>query len=390
MKHCTRKFGRHLSNLACAVSYAVALGSSLLGSTTVRADHAAHAIGIQLPLSNNAAQYGSECRDGLTLGLRELSPTLRDSVALVFEDDQASPRIAVGISQNFIRRPDILAVITFSSSVGLAVNPLFLRTQIPLLTLSGHPRLIATNPNLFDHWSDYALETKHYLDLLAEKQGKRIALVTLERDYTLALRELFKAGVAARGGEVVLDETVESEAQEVRSLTLKIVHRKPDFVFLNTFEPNFSNVVKQLRQLRFNGTILTLARNLTQDLIQALGPKNSENIIFFAPEHRYPTFLRALEGLPNPPQEKTYAFICFMGGRRLATALNLAASTGPLTRGSLGTALASIKKITLDGHDFDSSDRRITYRMMRGQSVDGEIVFSAPPALAGGQDHGDR
>lgn len=72
------------------------------------------------------------------------------------------------------------------------------------------------------------------------------------------------------------------------------------------------------------------------------------------------------------------------------TALNLAASTGPLTRGSLGTALASIKKITLDGHDFDTSDRRITYRMMRGQSVNGKIVFSPLPALPGGENQDDH
>jgi ABC-type branched-subunit amino acid transport system substrate-binding protein len=359
--------------------HAALLGAPLVVSTAAHAEQATHAIGIQLPLSGSAARYGFECRDGLTLGLAELSPQLRKSVVPVFEDDQASPKIAVGISQKLIRRPDILAVVTFSSSVGLAVNPLFLRSDIPLLTLSGHPRLIETNPNLFDHWSDYRVETKYYLDLLSEKQAKRVAIISIEHDYTLALRDSFTVGVPERGAEVVLDETIESAAQESRSLALKVVHRKADFVFLNLFEPKFSEFVKQLRQFRFNGTILTIAGNLTEDLVRALGPTGSQNITAFAPEHRYPTFLRAMKGLPQTPSDLAYPYICFMGARRLATALNLAASTGALTRQSLSIALASIKKITLDGHEFDTTDRRISYKLLRAQSVNGQLVLSPPP-----------
>lgn len=351
--------------LACWLSLGCAICSSQQGPKV---------IGIQLPLSGPVASFGFDCRDGFEIAASEISLDLRKGLRFAYEDDQVTPKLAVSASHKFLMDKDLIALVTFSSNIALAVSPIAASKRVPMLALSGHPRLRSENHDVYDHWPDYELETRHYIEFVAEKNPSKISIVTLEHDYTLALRDLFRSGVQQKHMSVVIDETVSGQI-DLRTVATRIIQRKSDFVFLNLFEPHFSGLVRILRQQRYAGPILTLAGNVTHDAIASLGPELSDGITFFTPNYRHQSFLSKVSGLSRTPQDLGNVFACYIGMKRFLTAVSTVASAGNLSIEGVREALPKVKQLEVDGHLFHTENQGIQFDFIRGDSVKGKIEF---------------
>lgn len=344
-------------------------------SSVTHAEKQPYSIGVQLPLSGPVASFGMDCKDGLELAWRDASPNIKERVKFEFEDDQVTPKLAVAAAQNFLRKPNLLALVTFSSSVGLAVSPMIKMRQVPMLALSGHPQLSSENPFVFDHWPDYPIEVGHFLHFVESVKARRIAILTLEHDYALALRKMFVQEAENRGLQIVGNETFGGDV-DLRSVVSRFVKTGANLVFLNLFEPQYSTAVKQLRQQGYSGPILTLSGNVTKQTVQSIGAAASEGVTFFTIDHRYPTFLSKMKQLSREQHDVGYTFSCFMGMRRLVDAIE--SSMEDLTPSNVRAALSKITRMRLDDEGFEISDRRIQFKFVRGDSIKGEIKLSSP------------
>jgi ABC-type branched-subunit amino acid transport system substrate-binding protein len=332
-------------------------------------------IGVQLPLTGPVSSWGLDCKDGLDLVFKEIPPPLLNNLDIVYQDDQVTPKLAVGIAKRFFSDNNLLALVSFSTSVALAISPISLNYQIPFLALSGHPDLIAKNPNVFDHWPDYSIETAQYLEFLREVNPKRIATITYEHDYTLAIRERFNQGALAQGREVVIDETVTGEI-DARAIVSRVLRNSPEFIFLNLFEPHFSSLLKALKERRFSGKLLTSSGNITADLLSSMSSAITDGVVFFTPNYQGASeFLGRLANLERKPQDVGNVFACYVGARRLVAGIMNTAATGDLTATRLLTAMREIKEVDLGARKLPVIDRRIQYDFLKGIARNGAIDF---------------
>lgn len=354
-------------------SVVVAMGVGILASTG-HSEESKGVIGIQLPLTGPVASWGSDCKAGIEMARKELPQPLRDRVTWMYEDDQVTPKLALSVSRKFLRDPHLLALVTFSTNVALAVSPIAASKRVPMLALSGDPGLLKGNPDIYDHWPDRVSEVRYYLDFLKERNPERVAILTFEHDYTLALRELFIAGAREQGRKFVVDEMI-SGGHDLRSLISRITQQQADFIFLNVFEPDFSMIVKSLRQHRYFGTILTFAGNITNDFFAAVSPEVSSGITFFSLNYRHPSFLREVEQLTVKPHDLGGVFSCYVGAKRLVAALIAAERKGALSMEGVRASLGEVQSVSVDGHEFGARDRRFQFDFIRGESLNGKAVF---------------
>jgi ABC-type branched-subunit amino acid transport system substrate-binding protein len=302
-------------------------------------------------------------------------PPLSNQLKLIYQDDQMTPKVAVGIAKGFFEDKNLLALVTLSTNVALTISPISLNYQVPFLALSGHPDLIANNPTVFDHWPDYSTEIARYLEFLRETDPKSIAVITFEHDYTLAIRDRFNQGARDQGRQVVNDETVTGEI-DARAIVSRVLRHNPELIFLNLFEPHFSALLKALRERRFSGTIIAGFGNVTKNLLSSLSAATTDGIVFFTPNYQGASeFAARVPSLKRKPQDVGTVFACYVGAKRLADGITKVASTGELTAPRLLTALHEIRDVDLGSRKLPVIDRRIRYDFLKGVVRRGAIGF---------------
>ncbi|MEA3476566.1 MAG: ABC transporter substrate-binding protein [Bacteroidota bacterium] len=123
-------------------------------------------VGANLTLTGSAAHWGTEMRDGLTLGFKESSNLLaKGSVDVRFEDNMMNPREAVSIAKKFtdIDKVDLM-ISAFSPFVKSTMNIAEQKEVLMLATLTSAVDIAKGKDWIF---RDFVPETV-YMPLLAD------------------------------------------------------------------------------------------------------------------------------------------------------------------------------------------------------------------------------
>lgn len=204
-------------------------------------------VGALLTLSGAFSAIGQDGRNGIALAIAEYGDNTPFEV--VYGDSKSDPQTAISEFRRFVNQEGVAAVYVFRGPPGMAVNPISKQMKIPLLGGVGNKVFTEQNEFAIQVWPSSDFEGAFLAEDVIQR-GKRVAIVTLEDDWTASLSTGFRSAFLEKGGEIVVDEFVHPEDSDFRTVILKIVSAKPDAVFVNVGVGQIGPIVKQLREAR--------------------------------------------------------------------------------------------------------------------------------------------
>ena len=205
---------------------------------------------------------------------------------LTSEDDETNPDAGVRAARKLIDVNKAVAVLgTWASAVTSAVAPLCWDSRTMLFTVSGADSItklphsgyiIRTQPNS-------RLQSTRAGQFLLQQGSKRVFGLSAQTPFAVdsysALVETLKQGGADGAGDVIYDASKSSFRAEVD----QAMRAKPDTVFLNSYTPDLTVLLRELYRVGFEGKKLTLGYAASSKLLEALPPEVTEGLMSYAP-----------------------------------------------------------------------------------------------------------
>ncbi len=307
-------------------------------------------IGLLTELSGSNAVNGKSCQEGFDLA-RKIHDKAEDNLEIKYHyaDSKGLPATGVTELQKLLAVNDIDVVIATRSQVGMALNPISRQKKIPLLGIVGHARFTSENPYAFRFWPT----TKHEGPAISQKALKlglkKMAIITLEDEWTLSLTEQFTKAYTSTGGRVVFDERLTEADTDLSSLITRISQSGADAIFVNLALAHSGLLIRKLRERGLSQQIFSNFWGANQDTIETAGKDAIEGLLYTSINLQKPNFLKSFEAKYNHTNINAVTYSCYTA---LTTVLDTLDKTPtPITvRPDLYQALLKAKTIsTLDG-----------------------------------------
>ena len=327
-------------------------------------------IGVIAELSGPYAENGDNCRRGVESAFADFTDSGkigRVAIQLSYGDSKGEAASGVVEFKRLTEIERISALIATRSQVSMPINPLSKRLRLPFLGNVGHPNFTAQNPFAFRVFPNTRSEAEILTRGALHTNAKRIALITLEDDWTLALSHDFKEALDKAGLKVVADETILPSEAEFGSLITRVLKASPDAVFLNVGMASLPQLLKRLREQDKSIKVLSNFWIGKSDIVSA-SSGSAEGVIFDEPN-------LDIGGLKESVRRK------FGEERASATTLGCYSAMALICQavrqgygGSLFEGLNMARSLNLSGSAIPLRNRELqfplTLKVIRGSAVD--------------------
>jgi branched-chain amino acid transport system substrate-binding protein len=243
-------------------------------------------IGVVLPLSGELASFGKTVLNGIELGVNGYNLSNNSlKVMLVIEDSKASATVAVNAVNKLIDVNKVNIIIgDLTSSATLAMVPITQKNKTILLSpTASNPTLSNSSEYFFrvwpsDNYSGFAAASYSYGTL-----GKRnAAVIYINNDYGLGLKEVFNSTFTQLGGHVLLTEAYTSDRIDFKNILSKIKKQNVDLLYVPGHPYGIARVAKQSIEIGFKTTIISDVAAEDKEFIPLAG-NAAEGLYFVTP-----------------------------------------------------------------------------------------------------------
>jgi len=208
-------------------------------------------IGAIFALTGNAASYGEWAKNAIDLAIEDINTeggVNGQPIAVRYEDNEGQAAKAVSAYQKLTAIDGVRYVMTFQSSIALAIAPLANADKILQMDVS------ATTPN-YSTPDDFTFRTGIVANQLAVEAARyleqspgtgKVAILYINNDFGSGMRDIFRKSYS---GEVVAEETFAQDSFDFRTPLAKVHAAKPDTVFLVSHLKEAGTLVKQASNL---------------------------------------------------------------------------------------------------------------------------------------------
>src|SRR4030095_492612 len=220
-------------------------------------------VGVILPLTGTLANVGAGMKDSVNLAAEDANKNggvNGKQVELVFEDTACDPAKVVPALNKLITVDKINALVgPTCSGESLAAASILDQNKIPAVSPSASQAdLTAKGGNYFFRVvpSD-SLQEKLAVKYINEKLGsKKVAILFMNNDWGLGLKDSFKAAFQPGGGQVVAEESFDAGATDMRTQITKLLSSEPDLVYLPCYPSECAVALQQLSEAGYTGKIM--------------------------------------------------------------------------------------------------------------------------------------
>ncbi|MEM7353843.1 MAG: ABC transporter substrate-binding protein [Acidobacteriota bacterium] len=259
-KHSTRK----LALIGAAI---IGLALSGCGSDTIQ-------IGAVMPLTGEFQAYGEANRRGIELALDEIQANgYALTLQLDVKDTESDPAKASTLLDEQYAGGAFAALggtVSMEAEQMIATADKYDRVLLSPSATSA--KLAKVSRNFFRIAPSDLTEGNKMADFAYRVlEIKTVAVVAEEQSYAEGTQQAFSDAFTNQGGEVV--ETIElpPNTTDLEGLMSRVVTLAPDAVYLAGYETGISSMITQLRQLGFEGRILTTHAFATASAIASVG-----------------------------------------------------------------------------------------------------------------------
>ena len=211
-------------------------------------------IGAVLPLSGPGSFFGEETMKGMELCNEEANLTI------IYEDSQTNPSVGVSAFQKLVDVDKINIVITAFSSISNAIVPVAKEKNVPIImTLVSAEEVAKKGGELvFRYFTSGEQEAPIIANYAIKNlKLKNFAIIYLNDEYGQSYRNAFKNEVEKLGGALVEEQTFLRGDTDFRTQLTKIKFNNPDAIYIIGYNTHIINVIKQIKELEIDATILT-------------------------------------------------------------------------------------------------------------------------------------
>ena len=288
-------------------------------------------------------------------------------IELISEDDETNPESAVRAARKLIDVDRVVAVMgTWASSVTTAVAPLCWESKTMLFTVSGADSItklphqgyiIRTQPNTH-------LQSTRAGQYLLENGTKRLFALSAQTPFAVDSYNNVSAVLKGGGAEALGDVIYDASKTSFRSEVDQALRTKPDTMFLNSYTPDLTVLLRELFRAGFDGKRFTFGYAANQALLDSLPQDVTNGLLSFAPSPDLdsPAYARVkaiLGAEPDPYSCQTYDHVsmaCIAMAVGGPSGLGIHDSVRRITNGS-GEKVAS----AVDGLRALAAGREVKY-----------------------------
>ncbi len=236
-------------------------------------------IGIMYPLTGDAAAYGVPIQKTTKYAADEINAKggiNGKKIELIYEDSKCNPKDGNAAAQKLINLDKVKVIIGgVCSGETLGAAPVANENKVVLISPS------ATSPDITDKGGDFVFRlspSDAFAGVVASNYAyndlklKKTAIISESTDYAQGLRRVFKENYAKLGGEIVADETFNSEDTDFRTQVTKVKAANPDAVYLvPQTKAKGVLLVKQLKEAGVSRQLLTAEVMIGRDVVKESG-----------------------------------------------------------------------------------------------------------------------
>ena len=189
-------------------------------------------IGVTLPLTGGAAEWGVAARNGFLIA-KEEHPELLGTVEFIFEDTQLDPKTAVSAFRRLVDTEGVLFNYDFGSATSSAIGPIAEREQVLLMSSAFDPSVSAGKNHVIRFANYSAQYIQKLLGFLRSKGHKNYALVVTENAFFRSLANAFEKSLSP--GEKVEIYTVQPTDNDFRSTITRLKAERNEFEALGLY-----------------------------------------------------------------------------------------------------------------------------------------------------------
>ena len=234
-----------IAQLMQAVVLAALLSARVPGAEAQSVSQERVPVGALLPLSGSYAAVGEDTRRGMQQALQDGAS---QKLEVYFEDSRADPATSVNAFRALASRK-VTGVFAFRGPVGMAVVPLAKQLRIPVLGGVGNKEFTRDNEFAFQLWPRSDDEGQFIAREMARAGVQRIAIMSAEDDWTMAVSRALEEVAPKEGVQVLRFETVAPQENDLRSIIARIHASGPSAIFVNLGISQLGPAVRQIRAL---------------------------------------------------------------------------------------------------------------------------------------------
>jgi len=241
-----------------------------------------------LPLTGEGAAYGKDMQKAIELATevtnKEWSAKGRE-LAVIYEDDGGKPATGVSALRKVITADHCRYVVGgVFSSVALALVPAADAEGVLLFSPSASsPKLAGMSKLFFRNWPSDVFDGVAMAEFAHKQLGlKKIGILYENSEYGVGLKSTFTEKLKELGGEVSSAEAYLSGDADFRSQITNIVRSQTPALYLLGYYKEFALILRQARQLGFNGRILSCV-SFDEPKVLELAGEAAEGVIFTRP-----------------------------------------------------------------------------------------------------------
>jgi len=246
-------------------------------------------IGAILPLTGEAAKYGKSAKRGIDLALEEINAKggiKGKKLTIIYEDSKGNPKEGVSAILKLITVHKVPAILgAMSSSVTLAIAPIAEENKIVLLSpASSSPKITHAGDYIFRNCYSDIYEGKkmaHYI--YNETRYKKVAIIHINNDYGIGLREAFRDEFNKLGGKVVAVETYDFGATDFRTQLSKIKESDPDAIYIVGYS-EMGRLLVQAKELELRIPFFSCIMFEDPDILKVAGDI-AEGVVYTYPSY---------------------------------------------------------------------------------------------------------
>jgi len=252
-------------------------------------------IGYTGPLSGGAALYGKDVTDGLDMAVDEINAKglmvngQKYKINFVKLDDQYLPDKAATNARRLKAEYNAPVIFIPHSGGAFALQQFNETDGFLMMAYTSEPKMTETGNKLTLRIPPpYNLYPEEFSKRVMEKYGKKVALVPTTSQYGKDWSSVFIPTWEKLGGTIVANTPVDyNKEADFNTYLSKALAAKPDVLFVGGPSQPTALVIKQARQLGFNGGFVVMDQAKVEQMAQTVPLADLNGVVGVVPVYLY-------------------------------------------------------------------------------------------------------
>lgn len=264
----------------------IVIGGIWYGTTRKSKEEEVIKIGAIIPLTGVAAQYGENEDKAIKLALEEINSmggVLGKKIEIIYEDTKCDGEKGATAMNKLINVDKVDLVISFECSAPtLSAAPIAENNKkLFVVAVATAPGIAQQGRYIFRITPPDTAQGKDLAGVIKSRGYQRVAVLYLNNDYGVGIKDIFKNNFEGDGRTMVASETFTEEASDFKTQLTKIKGKAPEALLLVAYANQYAQLFKQIKELDIKAQIFASETLKDETLMKKIGNIADSTIVTY-------------------------------------------------------------------------------------------------------------